>query len=178
MFERFKNTKAIIFDMRGYPNGIFWIVPQRLTEKNDIPAALLEMPIVGDIFAPKSTNSFYQMVFPRDPSKPVYKGRTVMLIDERTMSQAEHTGLFLRAVNGTKFVGSHTSGADGEITTFSLPGAIGVGFTGQSVRFPDGKQLQRVGLVPDISVKPTIKGIRAGRDEVLDAAVKYLSTSP
>lgn len=174
MFERFKKTRAIIFDMRGYPNSVFWVLPQRLTEKSDIPAALLETPIVGDIFAPKSSNSFFQTVFPRDPAKSVYKGRTLMLIDERTMSQAEHTGLFLRAANGTKFVGSHTSGADGELTTFSLPGGIGVGFTGQSVRFPDGRQLQRIGLVPDVEVKPTIKGIRAGRDEVLDAAVKYL----
>ena len=41
------------------------------------------------------------------------------------------------------------------------------------VRWPDGKQLQRVGLLPDIEVKPTIAGIRAGRDEVLERAVQY-----
>jgi hypothetical protein len=36
------------------------------------------------------------------------------------------------------------------------------------------KQLQRVGLVPDVEVRPTIAGIRAGRDEVLERAVSYL----
>ena len=36
------------------------------------------------------------------------------------------------------------------------------------------RQLQRVGVQPDISVAPTIRGIREGRDEVLEAAVKYL----
>ena len=29
-------------------------------------------------------------------------------------------------------------------------------------------------LVPDVPVAPTIKGMQAGRDEVLEAAVKYL----
>ena len=31
--------------------------------------------------------------------------------------------------------------------------------------------IQRIGIVPDIEVRPTIEGIRAGRDEVLDAAI-------
>lgn len=31
-----------------------------------------------------------------------------MLIDERTQSQAEYTGLFLEAANGTQFVGTPT----------------------------------------------------------------------
>lgn len=98
-----------------------------------------------------------------------------MLIDERAMSQAEHTGLFLRAANGTKFIGSPTAGANGEIMTFSAPGGISIGFSGQSVKFPDGKQLQRIGLVPDIEVKPTIKAIREGRDELIERSLRYLS---
>ena len=31
-----------------------------------------------------------------------------MLIDERSQSQAEYTGLFLEAANGTQFVGTPT----------------------------------------------------------------------
>ncbi len=42
------------------------------------------------------------------------------------------------------------------------------------VRHADGRQLQRVGLRPDVPVQPTIAGVRAGRDEVLDAALAYL----
>lgn len=176
MFEKFKDTKAIVFDMRGYPKGVFWILPQRLTDKKEVAAALFDTPIVGDIFAAKSSDSFVQNLFPATPGKSIYKGKTVMLIDERAVSQAEHTGLFLRAANGTKFIGSHTAGANGEVTSFSVPGGIGIGFSGQAVRFPDGRQLQRIGLVPDVEVKPTVKGIRQGRDEVLDRAVKYLNS--
>jgi hypothetical protein len=44
------------------------------------------------------------------------------------------------------------------------------------VRHADGRQLQRIGLVPDVKVTPTIAGIRAGKDEVLERAIQYLST--
>ena len=97
-----------------------------------------------------------------------------MLIDERTQSQAEHTGLFFEAANNTKFVGSHTAGANGDVTNFCLPGGINIWFSGQSVRHADGRQLQRIGLIPDIEVKPTIKGIRDGKDEVLERAIIFL----
>jgi hypothetical protein len=33
-----------------------------------------------------------------------------------------------------------------------------------------------VGIIPDITVKPTVNGIAAGKDEVLEAALKYLQT--
>ena len=34
------------------------------------------------------------------------------------------------------------------------------------VRHIDGRQLQKIGLVPDVEIKPTIEGIRNGKDEV------------
>ena len=174
MFEKFKNTKAIIFDMRGYPNGVVWTIAPRLTNKQS-KAALFETPLVGhNLPDEESSAKFFQKIQPTPPGKSIYQGQTVMLIDERAASQAEHSGLLLRAANGTKFVGSHTTGVNGEITTFTTPGAITIGFTGQSVKFPDGKQLQRIGLVPDIFVKPTVKGIRENRDEVLEKAIQFL----
>ena len=97
-----------------------------------------------------------------------------MLIDERAISQSEHTGLFFEAANRTKFIGSPTAGANGDVTNFSLPGGISVHFSGQGVWHPDGRQLQRLGLQPDIEARPTLAGIRAGKDEVLDKAVEYL----
>jgi C-terminal processing protease CtpA/Prc len=104
----------------------------------------------------------------------MYRGPTVMLIDERAMSLAEHTGLWFEAANGTKFIGSNSAGANGDTTVLVLPGEIFVVFTGHDVRHADGRQLQRIGLVPDVAIRPTIEGIRAGRDEVLEGAIAYL----
>ena len=97
-----------------------------------------------------------------------------MLIDERAQSQAEHTGLFLEAACGTTFIGSHTAGANGDVTNTVLPGGLIVRFSGHDVCHADGRQLQRIGLVPHLEVKPTIRGIREGRDEVLEHAITFL----
>ena len=40
--------------------------------------------------------------------------------------------------------------------------------------YPDKSETQQIGILPDIEVKSTIQGIRQGRDEVLEAAIKYL----
>lgn len=179
MFEKFKDTKAIIFDMRGYPNDTAWAIAPRLTEKNRVAAAVFRCPVLLSPGGPSgdyTTQSLFQtftQFLPRT-DKWRYKGKTVMLIDEETLSQAEHTGLFFEAANGTTFIGSPTAGANGDVTSFRVPGGIGIMFTGEAVQHIDGRQLQRVGLVPHIEVRPTIKGIREGRDEVLERAVSYL----
>ena len=103
-----------------------------------------------------------------------YKGKTVTLIDERAISQSEHTGLFLEAACATTFIGSQTAGANGDVTNLTLPGGLLVGFTGHDVRHVDGRKLQRVGLAPQVEVRPTLAGIGAGKDEVLARALEYL----
>lgn len=177
MFERFKDTKAIIFDMRGYPLGTAWSIAPRLSERPAPIAAQFRRPLVmaleDNVTDERSTTQFLQHI-PRS-AKWKYTHKTIMLIDERTGSQAEHTGLFLKAANNTTFIGSPTNGANGDVTFFFLPGDIRVSFSGQGVRHADGRQLQRIGLVPDIAIKPTVAGIRAGRDEVLERAVEYVN---
>ncbi len=179
MFERFKGTSGIILDMRGYPKGTAWSIAPRLTEENSPAAALFERPTVMYPDGPqgelKSQSTIYQFV-QSIPStdKWRYKGKTVMLIDGNTISQAEHTGLFFEAANDTKFVGSHTAGANGDVTNLWVPGGILVRFSGQAVKHADGRQLQRIGLVPHVEARPTIEAIQSGRDEVLEKALEYL----
>lgn len=180
MFEMFKDTKAIIFDMRGYPQGTAWSIAPRLTEKKNVGAAdfqryvRLSPDLISlDLGASFTKNHFTQNIPNSDKWK--YKGKTVMLIDERTMSQAEHSGLFYESANGTEFIGSQTAGANGDVTSFSVPGGIRLAFSGHDVRHADGRQLQKTGLVPKIEVRPTVAGIRAGKDEVLERAILYLT---
>lgn len=182
MFQLFKNTKAIIFDMRGYPQGSAWSIGPYLSGRNSVPAA--KFTRLDRHMPPLSSNvgegneetwaEFIQYIPNPAPGQMHYQGKTVMLINESTQSQAEHTGLFFRAANGTKFIGSQTAGANGDVTNFNIPGNKNLTFSGQTVWFPDGTQLQQTGLKPDIEVRPTIKGIRAGKDEVLERALRYL----
>lgn len=57
----------------------------------------------------------------------------------------------------------------------SLPGNIFTYISGIGVLTPDGSETQRIGIVPDIKIEPTIKGIRAGKDEVLEKAIELIN---
>ncbi|HSM17347.1 MAG TPA: S41 family peptidase, partial [Gemmatimonadales bacterium] len=177
MFTLMAGTAGIIFDMRGYPQGTIWRIAPWLA-RDARTVARFETPLVGYPAPEPGSLAFVQTVEPERPGQVGYQGPTVMLIDERTMSQAEHAGLYLLAANDTRLVGSRSAGANGEITTFTLPGGITVGFTGQAVTHADGRQLQRIGLIPDIEVRPTIGGVRAGVDEVLHVALQHLRGQP
>ena len=70
-------------------------------------------------------------------------------------------------------VGATTRGVDGNITSFEVPLGFRVIFTGMKVTHHDGvSRYHALGTAPDVAVQPTIAGIRAGRDEVLEAALK------
>ena len=178
MFETIKDTRAVIFDMRGYPNGTAWSIAPRLTEKKHVVAALFSRPLLEAINIEDLDNadppsySFSQEL--PEAKGPAYKGKVVVLINEEAISQAEHTCLFFEAATDVTFIGTPTAGANGDVTLMVLPGNLAVSFTGHNVRHADGRQLQRVGIQPTIRVEPTIRGTAAGRDEVLEAAVKYL----
>jgi C-terminal processing protease CtpA/Prc len=174
-FRVLAGTSAIILDDRGYPNGTAWAIAPRLnTHPEPTGAAAFRRLIVPSPDTTRTTVFGFTQPIPPAMGRTKYTGRTVLLIDERTISQAEHTGLFFEAANGTTFIGSPTTGANGDVTMLPLPGGIAVSFTGHDVRHADGRQLQRVGLTPEVLVMPTIAGIRAGRDEVLEAAVRFL----
>jgi len=179
MFERFKNTDAIVFDMRGYPNGTTEFIAGHLLGEGTPRNSEELIPIVAPSLYGIPWNrsgpdlSRIQNLGPEGKRTP-YKGKTVLLIDERAISQSEHLGMTLRTANGTVFIGSPTTGANGGVTGFSVPGGIEVRITGAEIKWPDGRQLQRVGLLPDIEAHPTVAGIRAGRDEILERAIAYI----
>ena len=177
LFERLKGTRGIVFDMRGYPNGTGWRLAARLNVRNARFGALFRRLLVtglgDDEERAEQTGVSFSQPFP-EPGGPLYTGKTVLLIDERTVSQAEHVGLFFEVANATKFVGTQTAGANGDVTYFSLPGIASVRFSGHEVRHADGRQLQRIGLVPDVLIAPTLRGVREGRDEVLERGIEEL----
>ncbi|MGV3708920.1 MAG: S41 family peptidase [Gemmatimonas sp.] len=103
-----------------------------------------------------------------------YAGRVVVLIDERTQGAMEQFGLGVESLGNPTFVGSASAGAAGQLTAVKLPGQMTLVFSGSELRHTDGRQLQRVGLTPQVDVSPTVKGIRAGNDEVLTRAQEWL----
>ena len=179
LFAAVRSTRGLILDMRGYPRGTGWELATRLPRRDSINA-IFSRPIVEAVtlsmrdIGIQPNYSFRQLLSPTIDSP--YTGRVVILIDENAQSQSEHLCLALESAHDVTFIGTPTAGANGDVTNVVLPGGITASFSGHDVRHADGRRLQRIGIQPDVRVEPTVRGLAAGRDEVLDAAIEFLRT--
>jgi hypothetical protein len=174
MFKKFAQAPAILLDMRGYPHGTAWQMTPYLNVKKATKGALFLQPLVEQGGTDKWTMFIQPLT--QNPAIQPYAGKVIVLIDDRAISQAEHSCLFFEQAAHVTFIGTHTHGSNGDITSIRLPGGWRMRFTGQAVRHVDGRQLQQVGIQPTIVAEPTIAGIRAGKDEVLDRAIQFATT--
>jgi C-terminal processing protease CtpA/Prc len=162
-------TKGLIIDIRNYPSEFMvFSLGSLLVDKRSEFARFTR----GDLSNP----GFFHWDVPvfLTPQEPHYKGKIVILVDEVSQSQAEYTTMALRSGPGAIVIGSTTAGADGNTSPIPLPGGFSTMISGIGVFYPDKKPTQRVGILPNIEVKPTIAGIRAGRDEVLEEALRQI----
>ena len=97
-------------------------------------------------------------------------------MNESNQRYGEHICLVFKAICNATLIGSPTSGTNGGLEEFDIPGNLVLWFSGEEASFPDGTRTQRVGIKPDLTVYPTIKGLQAGKDEVLDRAVRFVQT--
>ena len=162
------NTSAIIFDVRNYPNGTMYDIASRLNPESR-PFVTFTSPRFDQ---PGTVNwNAWINAGPVAPNPNYYRGKVILLGDERTQSHAEFTMMALRTAPDVTIVGSQTAGADGNVSLIALPGGIRTYFSGLGVFYPDRRPTQRVGIVPDIIAVPTITGIQNGVDEVLERAL-------
>ena len=162
-------TRGLIIDIRNYPSAfVVFELGQHLVSDQAAFARFTQ----GDLINPGAFH-WGPSVFLK-PSAMRYTGKIVILVDEVSQSQAEYTTMAFRAAQGAKVVGSTTAGADGNVSAIPLPGGLRSMISGIGVFYPDKRPTQRIGIVPDIEVRPTIAGIREGRDEVLEAGIREI----
>lgn len=172
MFHDNQDWDAIIFDIRGYPAFAASDVIHYLFEEDTVQWGIFKGP---DPIHPGTVEVYEALVYPqRDEFDPLFTGPLMILFDENTQSYAEQMCMILEQYHNTIKVGSTTAGADGTVSYLFLPGRISTVFTGLGVFYPDFTPTQRVGIIPDYYVTPTIKGLRNGQDEVLDFALNLL----
>ena len=170
IMEEVLKTKGLVIDFRCYPSAfiVFTLSEYLLPE----PKSFVKFTN-GSIESPGVfTMTKTLQVGKVNPDH--YKGKVVIIINETTQSSAEYHTMAFRTAPGAKVIGSTTAGADGNVSRIVLPGGIETMISGIGVYYPDGTETQRIGIVPDLEVKPTIKGIREGRDELLEKAIAII----
>ncbi|MFD2942648.1 S41 family peptidase [Flavobacterium notoginsengisoli] len=171
MIEKLKQTKAIVFDMRNYPNGTYYDIANFLNAHEE-KFAIYTYPD----FSYPGRFKWTEGSTCGAENKDHYKGKVIVLLNEESLSQAEWTAMCFQTASNTTIIGSQTAGADGNVTELDFK-TFHTRYTGIGVYYPDGRETQRIGIVPDIEVKPTIKGIQEGKDEVLDRALLFIETN-
>lgn len=99
----------------------------------------------------------------------------VVLMDKTTLSFSEMAVTIFSTDENVTVLGENSMGSDGNVVYLPLPGGISVSFTSLGCYEVDGTQTQRTGITPDIPVSRTIQGVKEGRDELMEAAVQYLT---
>jgi len=170
MMNQFRNTKGIIIDMRIYPNssmfsltyGYFTNVIQNFSQLGQTDA---HTPGIVYLFG--RSNAYTS-------NYSTYSGKVVVIVNENTQSNGEYVTMQLQTIPGCVTIGSQTAGADGNISRFYITNGLQTVISGLGVNYPDGTETQRVGIRIDEIVKPTIAGIKAGKDELYERAVELI----
>ena len=179
--KEIEKTEGLIIDLRCYPYDV--LVMGRLSNYLMNSNTLFVKFSVGSITQPGTftyTQPLNIGVYDQlekeicRNSKQYYKGKVAILINEITQSHAEYSAMSYRNAPKAKVFGSPTAGADGNLSYIDLPGGIKTSMSGIGIYYPEGRETQRIGILPDVDVRPTIRGIKEGRDEVLEKAIEWI----
>jgi C-terminal processing protease CtpA/Prc len=167
--EAASKAKGLIIDIRNYPaEFVVFTLGTLFVEQPTQFVRFTE----GDLSNPGTF--YWDPSLSLEPAKPHFAGKVMILVDEVSQSNAEYTAMAFRAAPTAKVIGSTTAGADGNVSDVPLPGGFSSRISGIGVFYPNKRPTQRIGIIPDIEVRPTIAGIRAGKDEVLEEAKRQI----
>lgn len=192
-FRKFKNTKTLILDCRGYGTSAVLKIPKLLSKKpKEVTAFSFSTKKTPGIYKKQKKSLTYyvsnhldlilQLLFNFDGKltpnlNKVYKGEIIVLVDDQAQSFGETVIMLIQAyASNVKLVGRPTTGANGVVVSVNLPLGEKLYYTGIDFHYANGTQLQRIGIQPDILVPRTIKEIINREDEILNSALEYIKT--
>tara|TARA_R110000744_G_scaffold331734_1_gene437190 strand:+ start:678 stop:2327 length:1650 start_codon:yes stop_codon:yes gene_type:complete len=169
IFKMFENKEAIIIDLRNYPAFIYKLFSSYINnERKDF--AKVYSPYIsypGKFIIKKKLQT--------GSSKKAFKGKVYLLVNDKSISRSEFTAMAFQTSKNVTTIGNQTAGADGDVVVFEYMGGYKTAISGNGILYPDGSETQRKGIKIDIEVKPTIKGLLNGKDEVLEKAIELAS---
>lgn len=171
-------AKGIVFDARGYPGSAGAAMLGHLSDK-EMQSAFWVVPLVTlpdqDPVGYKPTEFDRWQVTPLEPRLGANGQKIAFVTGGGAISYAESCMGIVEAYKLGEIVGGPTAGTNGNINPFALPGGFNLVWTGMQVLKHDHSRHHGVGIQPTVPARRTVAGIAAGRDEVLEAAVKKVS---
>ncbi|WP_300662961.1 S41 family peptidase [Fluviicola sp.] len=178
VLEDAASKKAIVFDMRGYPDwgGFVHTYIYKYFAEKDNYYHRIYFPNPENI-GTWLYNGAAKEYFPDIPGKTrhSYAGKVFILVNPETLSASEFYTMNLQYVfPGAVTIGQTTAGADGNVKTMNLPGGYELSFTGLGVFYPNGDLTQKVGVRITESINYTDEDVILGRDKEMDKVIELL----
>jgi C-terminal processing protease CtpA/Prc len=158
VFEKFKNTKGIIIDLRNYPTSINdqniarYLYPQR-KKFIQVLFPILNKPALFE-YGGKSIIHFIKDPFSAGKnSADYYKGKIILLVDNRTISKSEFIGMAIQNAPNCITVGQQTAGAVMNVVAYKMSDGTEIIFTGLGAFDTKGNEVQRNGLKIDYPIE-------------------------
>lgn len=170
IMPQLEKSQAIIADVRGYPNSNHGHINHLISEQDEHQWMQVDHFIYPD---QQGIPGYSDFGWDMEPKKPFLGDKKIIFItDGRAVSYAESYLGFIEGYNLATIIGQPSSGTNGNVNSFTLPGDYIISFTGMRVLKHDGSQLHGIGFLPDVYVERTIEGVKSGRDEFLEKAIE------
>ncbi len=165
--------KGLILDLRGYPAGNHEIIRHLIEEP--VQSAFFEIPQF--IYPDQENIAGYQSArWLLHPKEPKINVPVIIITDARAISYAESVlGIFEHYKLADIVGSSSTAGANGNVNAFTTASGCRVSFTGMLVRKHDESPHHLIGIHPNFETKRTLRGVREGKDELLEKAISLLT---
>ncbi len=171
--DELATARGVVFDLRGYPtdNDVREILGH--LSADTLRSEYWDVPriIRPDREGLVGWRSGAWAIAPRGPR---LTGEVAFLSDARAVSFPEGILGLVEAYGLGAIVGRPTAGVTGNVNPFDLPGGYTVSWTGMRYLKPDGSRHQGIGVLPTVPVRRTVAAARQGRDEDLEAAVRWI----
>ena len=173
--RQMQNTESLIIDLRGFSpmwdyNGFLELLFNTKT------TVRIDQTYIVSAENPNNQQIASNRYTINPNSSFTYSNPIIVLVDKTMISRPEDIAICLQSLPNVTFVGEQTQGTDGEMTKIHLPGGGETSFTGQIIITPkNGNRFQGKGIIPDVKVNRTIKGVKANKDEPLEKAIEILT---
>jgi C-terminal processing protease CtpA/Prc len=172
------SKKAIVFDMRGYPDWggfIHTYIYKYFSEKENFYHKIYfpNSDNIGTWAYQKESIHYYPDIENKTTHR--YRGPVFILVNSETLSASELYTMNLQHIFPSSVtIGQRTAGADGNIKTMILPGGYKFSFTGLGVFYPNGTLTQKVGVKIDKHTRYDDHEVMSGVDKEMEIVRQLL----
>jgi carboxyl-terminal processing protease len=160
-----KNCSGLIVDLRGNPGGIGGMALGMAGFLVDKAGQRL-----GTMYTRDTTLNFVI-----NPRPQVFRGPVAILIDACSASTSEIFAGGLKDLGRARVFGTRSAAAALPSAIERLPNGDGFQFAIANYVSKGGQPLEGIGVQPDEEVKLTREALLAGRDPVIDAALRWIN---